>query len=437
MRRRIGLFAALAFLCAIAAPASGVDKPVATATKEKDDPRARLRQLEQDMARDRAKKEAIQKRADDLAAEIENARTRATRAARAAQDSERMLARLEAEIAQLARDEAEAETRLHARRAQAGAAAMALQRLALHPPEAMFAQPVPPSDTVRGGILLRAAVPEIERRAALVRADLDILRAARETAAARRVAHAAEAAHLAQERRTLDEALAHKAALQKEVVAQGRATEQRLAALAAEAKGLNELMARIETEQAKRRAAEAAAAQAAAKAAAAKPAARPVPESRKPTAAPPPSNTAFAKARGRMPMPVVGQIVLRYGQTTRAGLTHKGITLETQGGSTVIAPFAGYVVFAGEFRGYGQLLILDHGDGYHTLLAGLTRIDGVPGLWVETGEPVGIMGQLGAQGGSQGGASRPQLYVEIRRGGQPVDPLPWLAAGNGNNKVSG
>jgi len=126
-------------------------------------------------------------------------------------------------------------------------------------------------------------------------------------------------------------------------------------------------------------------------------------------------------------MPVVGQVVIRYGQAVATGLTHKGLTLETQAGATVVAPFAGSVVFADVFRGYGQLLILDHGDGYHTLLAGLTRIDGVPGLWVETGEPVGVMGP--------GDKGRPRLYVEIRRGGQPFDPLPWLAASNG--KVSG
>ncbi len=436
MRIAPGILSVLLALAMVAPPVAAATDEKAAAAEKKADPRARLRQLERDMARDQADKEAARKRADALAAEIESARARATAAARTAQNSERTLARLESEIAQLAREEVAAEARLKERRAQAGAAAMALQRLALHPPEAMFAQPVPPSDTVRGGILLRAAVPEIERRAAEVRTDLDALRAARETAAARRVAHAAQAAHLIKERKSLDEALAAKAALQKEAVAEGHAAERRLAALAAEAKGLNELMARIESEQAKRRAAEAAAAKAAAAKAAAKPAARPAPEPRTRVALPP-ENTAFAKARGRLPMPAVGTVVLRYGQTTRAGLTHKGITLETQGGSTVIAPFAGYVVFAGEFRGYGQLLILDHGDGYHTLLAGMARIDGVPGLWVETGEPVGIMGQVGGQGGSQGGASRPQLYVEIRRGGQPVDPLPWLAAGNGNNKVSG
>ncbi|MBM3565300.1 MAG: hypothetical protein FJX42_04210 [Alphaproteobacteria bacterium] len=401
----------------------------AAAADKKDDPRARLKQVEQDIARDRADAESLKKRAAELAAEIEESRAKATAAARKTQDSEREMARLESEIAQAVRAEAGAEKRLTARRAQAAEAVMALQRLALHPPEALLAQPAPPSDTVRSGILLRAAVPAIERRAAEIRADLDAARTAREQASARRAAHALRAQTLLAERRTLEEALVRKASLQKETVEQGRVAEKRLAALAAEAQGLNELMARLETERARQRAQREAVAKAeAARAAADKAAAKTV----MPKVAAPAGATAFAKARGRLPPPAVGQVVLHYGQTLPTGLKHKGVTLETQKGSTVIAPFSGYVVFAGEFRGYGQLLILDHGDGYHTLLAGLDHIDGVPGLWVETGEPVGVMGQSGGNN-----ATRPRLYVEIRQGGQPVDPLPWLAAGIGNSKVSG
>ncbi|MEK7244992.1 MAG: hypothetical protein AAB223_03130, partial [Pseudomonadota bacterium] len=143
----------------------------------KDDPRRRLQQLETDIARDREQSEKLKKRAADLGAAVETVRSGAVAAARAAQDSERTLARLEAEIAALNRAEVMVANRLKARRAEIASAVMALQRLALYPPEAMFAHPVPPSDVVRGAILLRAAVSEIERRAAEVRADLDEARA--------------------------------------------------------------------------------------------------------------------------------------------------------------------------------------------------------------------------------------------------------------------
>ncbi|MSO84545.1 MAG: hypothetical protein EXR02_07240 [Rhodospirillales bacterium] len=405
--RRLPRVLAIAMTLIMLAPELGA--------QTKDDPRSRLKQLEQDIARDREKSANLKKRAAEIDAEVETVRSRAVAAARAAQDSERTLARAEAEIAALNRAEVMVADRLAARGGEIAAAVMALQRLALYPPEAMFAHPVPPSDVVRGAILLRAAVAGIERRAAETRADLDEVRVSKAEVARILSRHAAVAAKLTQERTVLAETLARRAALARETATEAGALERRLGQLAAKARGLNDLMARIEVEQAR----------GLRPAAAARTAARPgVPAPPAPLA---PSTTPFSRARGQLPSPAVGQVVLRYGQAEATGLTHKGITLETQAGATVIAPFAGYVAFADVFRGYGQLLILDHGDGYHTLLAGMTRIDGIPGLWVETGEPVGVM--------DQGGKDRPRLYLEIRRGGQPFDPLPWLAASN--HKVSG
>ncbi len=77
--------------------------------------------------------------------------------------------------------------------------------------------------------------------------------------------------------------------------------------------------------------------------------------------------------------------------------------------------------------GYGQLLIIDHGEGYHTVLAGIARIDSVLGQWLLAGEPVGEMGP-----GSDG---NPTLHVELRWNGAAINPLPWLASGA--RKVSG
>jgi septal ring factor EnvC (AmiA/AmiB activator) len=92
-----------------------------------------------------------------------------------------------------------------------------------------------------------------------------------------------------------------------------------------------------------------------------------------------------------------------------------------------VAPYDGDVVFAGLFRGYGLLLIIEHDEEYHTLLTGLSRIDAVIGQRIIAGEPVGVMGQLTPE--------PPNLYVELRRAGQPINPLPWLAVHKG--KVTG
>ena len=138
-------------------------------------------------------------------------------------------------------------------------------------------------------------------------------------------------------------------------------------------------------------------------------------------------SVSITKRRGRLPLPVVGNLVGRYGENLPSGLTRKGIDIAARSGAQVIATYDGKIAFAGMFRGYGQLLIIDHGDGYHTLLAGMTRIDMAVGQRVSTGEPVGLMGD--------GGGDRPILYVELRRKGQPINPLPWLASRN--DKVSG
>jgi septal ring factor EnvC (AmiA/AmiB activator) len=134
----------------------------------------------------------------------------------------------------------------------------------------------------------------------------------------------------------------------------------------------------------------------------------------------------FEKARGAMVYPASGTLALRYGELDEFGVSSKGLTLITRAGAVVVAPYDGQVEFAGPFKGYGQILIIQHGDGYHSLLAGLDRIDGAVGDWLVAGEPVGAMGS---------GEPKPRLYLELRHNGQPINPLPWLATRD--EKVSG
>ncbi|MGZ5862391.1 MAG: murein hydrolase activator EnvC family protein, partial [Methyloceanibacter sp.] len=101
----------------------------------------------------------------------------------------------------------------------------------------------------------------------------------------------------------------------------------------------------------------------------------------------------------------------------------------------ITAPADGWVVYAGPFRSYGQLLIINAGGGYHILLAGMSRIDVSLGQFVLAGEPVAVMGAVAPT--SQGGkdTSRPVLYVEFRKDGRPIDPDPWWAVAS--EKVQG
>jgi septal ring factor EnvC (AmiA/AmiB activator) len=117
--------------------------------------------------------------------------------------------------------------------------------------------------------------------------------------------------------------------------------------------------------------------------------------------------------------------VRRWGDQTEAGPA-QGLSFRAPPKARVVAPCAGRVAFAGPFRSYGVLIILDCGEGYHFVLAGLDRLDTEAGAAVREGEPLGMM----ADWDPTGAAPHPALYLELRRSGQPVDPAPFLRGGS-------
>jgi septal ring factor EnvC (AmiA/AmiB activator) len=142
----------------------------------------------------------------------------------------------------------------------------------------------------------------------------------------------------------------------------------------------------------------------------------------------------FEAAKGMLRLPAQGRRVKRFGDADTGGSTLKGISLQTRGEARITAPADGWVVYAGEFRSYGQLLIINAGGGYHVLLAGMSRIDVSLGQFVLAGEPIAVMGNSATP--SQGDdSSRPVLYVEFRKDGRPIDPDPWWA--EASEKVQG
>ena len=151
----------------------------------------------------------------------------------------------------------------------------------------------------------------------------------------------------------------------------------------------------------------------------------------------------FQDAKGLLPIPVSGSRILSYGQETKLGSRSKGIAIRTRLSARVTSPCDGWIVFAREFRSYGQLLIINAGGGYHILIAGMTQIDVTEGQFVLSGEPVGKMGSAedvavtdgssGKTGGKSGDG--PVLYVEFRNKERPINPDPWW--GLGQDKVQG
>ncbi len=135
----------------------------------------------------------------------------------------------------------------------------------------------------------------------------------------------------------------------------------------------------------------------------------------------------FAKSQGLLPMPAQGKMLVRFGQPDQNGEASKGVHIETRRGAQVVSPCDGSILYAGPFRSYGQLLIIDPGGGYHVVIAGMDRIEAKQGQFVLAGEPVAVMGSSIQTAGNP--AVRPTLYVEFRRDQQSIDPAPWWSAG--------
>jgi septal ring factor EnvC (AmiA/AmiB activator) len=430
------------WICALALLAGGLDGAWAQSTED-------LQQIQEQIDQGKIEATELKQKADTLARDVARLQQALIRSAAQVQDAESEATELERELAELSEREQVSAADLERKRAQLSETLMALERLSLRPVQAAYFSDRTPVDEARAATLMAAATRALDQRARQLQSDLSEVQELREVAAARQEELAASVDRLAQENQRLAALLKRKAELQEATLAQSEERKKRQAQLAAQAKSLKELLDRLEAaraeEEARRQSAEAEAARKAADAAkkeaerlAAEPgqkaletgSAEPA-ESGEQVAAigrpaapamrlqPPPADLpAFPRQSGGLIQPARGEIAAKFGQRTDAFGEGKGLVIATRPGAQVVTPFDGQIVFEGPFRSYGQILIIEHRGGYHTVLAGLAHVDVVVGQWLKAGEPVGAMIET-----MQG---RPQLYVELRRSGQPFDPAPWF-----------
>lgn len=324
---------------------------------------------------------------------------------------------IEARLATLKGQEAEARGALLAQQDVMADVLGALERMGLNPPPAILVRPEDALSSVRSAILLGAVVPELRRETDTLLADLNRLSRLTASIAAERdeLRQAVEAQIV--EKRRLDILIEEKRKLRRDSETAMAAERQRAAELAARAKSLKELVETLEAEAEKTRAE-------AARLPPAEEVAMPLPDANLLVGPQP-----FAALEGQVALPVSGRISKRFGRSDGNGGVMQGDTVATQSDAIVTAPADGEVLYAGAFRSYGQLLILNVGNGYHVVLAGMSRINVAPGQAVLAGEPVGAMGdaRVASAAGSAIGSAGPELYIEFRKDGKPVDPAPWWA----------
>ncbi|MCK1714721.1 MULTISPECIES: peptidoglycan DD-metalloendopeptidase family protein [unclassified Bradyrhizobium] len=403
-----------------------------------------IKQREQELEAARARQKSAEEAQAKLKAEITSLGQDRTQLNQQLIDTAANVRAVETKI-----DEAEARLRtlngreqamrssLDSRRADIVEVLAALQRAGRRSPPALLVRPEDALQSLRTAMLLGAVVPELRTRAEKIAGELGELVALRKSIATERDQLAADRDKIRNDQTRLtalvDERQRQQASREKDLDAEN----SRAIALSRQVGDLQGLIAKMEQDlQSAAKAAEKAAEAAKQAEAQAAASAKPGPGAFKDRSRATPA-IAFASAKGLLPLPVNGNKIRDFAGSDGVGGVQKGISLASQPGAQVTTPCDGWVVYAGPFRSYGQLLILNAGGGYHVLIAGMERISVNIGQFVLTGEPVATMGSTSQVASILAtNASQPVLYVEFRKDGTPIDPGPWWAANEGE-KVRG
>lgn len=305
----------------------------------------------------------------------------------------------------------------------------ALERISRDPPPALMINPDNALDSARSALLIAAIVPQLRNRADAVTADLNQLGAIKAAALEQQEKLEANLQVLEEEQLRIGSLIAARRQSENLATAALANEEAEAQALADKATSLRQFI----DDLAARAAAVATAAQAteAANNGGNAPAldqqtikmALANPDRTQPA-------VPFVQARGFLAMPSSGVTVIDYGAGDGFGGISRGLSVVTRADAQVVSPADGWVLFAGDYLNYGKIVILNAGQDYTVLLAGLETVDVRIGQFVMMGEPVGAMGSqtIGRTIATSAGVSRPTLYIEMRKNNEPVDPTGWWAA---------
>ena len=431
-----GRTAALAALLSLGWPCLGGAQAPAN-------PEEARKQLEADRSRLEAtqrRSKEIQADVDKLGAERERINSRLLETAKLIQQSEAQLNLIESRLGDLEAQEKQIRGSLEERHGSISSLLAAMQRMGRNPPPVMVTQRQDALAMVRSAMLLAAAFPELRGEADALtdrlNALLGIMKSIR-----------SEGEKLRVETARLNDARVRLAGLQESkrqslAERQAELAQVRVAAtdISKSVADLGDLISKLDKAVAERTGLGTYEQEMAAREQEKQRAAHEASERKAPTELAPSSDRVamltpgrikpampFVDAKGQLPLPAHGRRVLTFGEKTQYGSQSRGLVIETRYGGQVVSPCDGWIVYAGEFRSYGQLLIINAGGGYHILLAGLSQIDVQLGQFVLTGEPVGVMGAAAKSSPPKTQESGPVLYIEFRKDQRPIDPDPWWA----------
>jgi len=390
----------LVFLVAAAVSGTG-----AHASSNLSDVKGKLDSVKSEISQTEQQAKTLAAKEKRLSKIIQENRENLIQAARNEQAMMHTLETMEEEIAVL---QTEKTAQLAAFREKHGHANKTLSQLIMmstHSPASLLAMPLHPNEAVRSLVLSRQVVTHYVEESEVIKEDIEALNASERLIQNKYQRIEYKLAELNKNKSWLDYLLAKRGKNYRAVKTRREETLEKVSQLAARAEDFQALLAAIEHERKTRNIT---------------PAKRPAYLTHK-------SGSSIASARGALRQPVSGTILQRFGQKTSVGNTSRGMRITAKAGATVIAPFEGEVVYAGPFRDYGRIVLIEHGDGYHTLLSGLNELNTKVGQWLLSGEPVGTMSRSGEV----------SLYVEFRRNGTPINMMPWMASTTTSKRLSG
>jgi septal ring factor EnvC (AmiA/AmiB activator) len=343
-----------------------------------------LQQVEKQLAEKEHQEKALDAAVAETSKGLEDLRARMVSSTKTLQEKEAEQENLEDKLDQLTQEIEEKSKNAEAERKQLSLIISALVEISSRPPESLFLEDRVKTDHIHRSLLLQAILPRLKGQAESALRDLASLYELRTRLAEQKRLVAAARGNLEKQQKDLDQMIAERQGSLQRTEAQKAEIARHLAALADEARDLKQLMEKV-TQQ-------------------------------------PHVSKHPPRSMGGLKWPVSGAVRKNFGDKDADGVMSEGMTLAAPSGAPIVAPHAGRVVFVGPFRGYGQIMILQHDNGYHSFLSGFGRIDAEMGQDVVAGEPLGALPVKEGQG-------RPELYFEWRRGDEPVDPRGGLERG--------
>lgn len=349
-------------------------------------PADKLQRTQQNLQQSKQQQAKLQKELATSQADLRTMRGRATDLAASLQKSEAAANRAERELGTVASELAQTEKEFAARKKEYAHTIASLLRMRQLPPTAMFSEKGSATEIMRTSSVLQNTNEALANRATVLRKQAEKLRGLKKQVGERKQAVVREQATLGEKQKQLANELSTRQRLQAKLERDHTAAKAQVNKLSRESASLQDLIGKLER--------------------APKIAAK---------TSPAPS-ASLGSAKGRAQLPVVGALLHAFGEKKNTNETYRGIVLSARPGATVVAPYAGEVVFTGPFMNYGRMVLLKHGDGFISLLAGLGDISVGLNQQLGKGEPIGIMS-----------GAKPSLYVELREKSKPIDPSTWFA----------